>query len=370
MDDLWHYPRTAFAQEVYATLTHGPVRGMRLFGPRRSGKTEFLRHDLAPLADGRGHRVLYIDCWQGGDSPLALLLYELDRALRAGPLAQRLKTAATQLATKFTLSLGPGTIEVDCSGLRGKAPENYLLLVDQYCERLASGDKPAFLLFDEFQQLAHSPSADMIAALRASLNKRRDKLLAVFTGSSQRELRRMFSTRDAPFFRYAQSVDLPRLDEAFIDHQLAVCASVFTRNIERPAALDAFAHFDNNPQLFQQWLMAFGTRSELSAQQAIAEVEQQFAEELGFGIQWRELTPAQRATARMLAESVQSMFGAEGAAFIEALTGGPAPSPSTRQAAIKRLSRLGLADKRDAQWQLSEPLFENWVRGRPGQDFR
>ena len=47
----WHYPRRDFAKKVYGLLANGPIQGASIFGPRRTGKTHFLTHDLAPLAE-------------------------------------------------------------------------------------------------------------------------------------------------------------------------------------------------------------------------------------------------------------------------------------------------------------------------------
>lgn len=55
----WHYPRSEFADQVYNLLANGPIQGISIFGPGRTGKTQFLTHDLAPLAEQRGHQVVY-----------------------------------------------------------------------------------------------------------------------------------------------------------------------------------------------------------------------------------------------------------------------------------------------------------------------
>ena len=55
----WHYPRTKFTENVFTMLVDGPIHAVRLFGPRRMGKTEFLLRDLAELAERKGHRVVY-----------------------------------------------------------------------------------------------------------------------------------------------------------------------------------------------------------------------------------------------------------------------------------------------------------------------
>ncbi|MBY0562831.1 MAG: hypothetical protein K2P58_01495 [Hyphomonadaceae bacterium] len=369
---LWHYPRTAFAEQVFSLLAGGPIQAVSLFGPRRTGKTQFLLQDLAPLAEARGHRVVYASLWQTIDYPLGILLYEFDVALREGSFLSRLKSAAGDIAPKFRLKapFGAGEVEIDLANLKGKPPENHLLLLDQYCERLAGDDKPAFLLFDEFQELSRAKdSQPLIAALRTSLDKRKQGLVAVFTGSSQEGLRQMFTARQAPFFRFAQPIDLPALGEDFVAHQLRAFAASSKSKIDRQTALEVFARFDRNPLFFQRWLMTLALQPDMSSAEAIDAVRASIAEEFGFALKWVELNAVQRLTARMLAEGVRQLYGKEGGDFIEALTGAPAPSASSIQSALRRLSRLGYVDKWDDEWRFADPLFEAWVRERPRAEF-
>ena len=51
----WHYPREAIAQQIYDLLIDSPASAISIFVPRRTGKTEFLEDDLAPLAHGKKH---------------------------------------------------------------------------------------------------------------------------------------------------------------------------------------------------------------------------------------------------------------------------------------------------------------------------
>ena len=368
----WHFPRSEFAGRVYSQLADGPIQGLSLFGPRRTGKTQFLTHDLAPLAESKNHRVVYASLWQTLDTPLGILLYEFDTALRAGPLLDRVKTVAREVAPKFKLKTpdGSGEMEIDLSKLKGKTPESHLLLLDQYCERLASDDKPAFLLFDEFQEIARSKTAaPLVAALRTSLDKRKNGLVAVFTGSSQAGLRAMFSAKDAPFFRFAAPISLPPMDDAFVDHQLAAFKTTSKAEVKRDVALTIFQRFDRNPLFFQSWLTKIALNPDMSGEDAIAEVQNDIAEEFGFWKQWLDLNDVQRATARLLAEHVDQIYGQQGAGRIRELTGHPAPGSSSIQSAIARLSRLGIADKWDDVWRLNDPLFEAWVKDRPETDF-
>lgn len=370
--DGWHYPRADFARKIYDLLTKGPIQGVTLFGPRRTGKTEFLRRDLAPLAASEGHRVVYANLWQTMDTPLAVLLYELDQALRSGSVIDRIRSISRALMPKLQLKTpdGSGDLQIDLSELQGKAPDSHLLLMDQYCEQLANPKKPALLLLDEFQELARtSAAAPLIAALRTSLDKRSDGLVAVFTGSSQAGLRRVFSARQAPFFRFATPLELPPLTEDFVDHQLMAVKATSKAKVDRSQALSVFERFDRNPQFFQRWLMAIALNPYFEAEDAVDAVQAEVAEEFGYAEQWLSLKPIQRLVARLLAEQVEQIYGRSGEQRIAELGHKPIPTKSALQSAINRLSRLGLIDKWDEGWRIADPLFENWVKERPRSDF-
>src|SRR3990167_7787003 len=57
--DLWHFPRTALAQQVLGMFETGLSSALVFFAPRRMGKTEFLRKDVRPLADKKHWSTFY-----------------------------------------------------------------------------------------------------------------------------------------------------------------------------------------------------------------------------------------------------------------------------------------------------------------------
>ena len=91
-DDPWHFTRSELAEQTAALLFKGPARALTLFGPRRTGMTQFLLRDLGPLADKRGHRVVYASFWQAPLSPIAVLLHALEASRAKGSFPDRFRS--------------------------------------------------------------------------------------------------------------------------------------------------------------------------------------------------------------------------------------------------------------------------------------
>lgn len=372
-DSIWHYPRKTFTHDVFVSLTRGPIAAMTLFGPRRTGKTEFLLKYLGFHADNRyGHRILYASFWQTGTDPLATLLYASEEALSARNYSDRLRVWAKELPVKVRLSAlkGMAEVEVDLGRDKSPTPDNDLLRLDAYLEKLSNPKKPTLLLLDEAQELAeHAQGEGMMAALRTTLDRRKDGLKTVFSGSSQVGLNKVFNDRKAPFYRFAQPLYLPALDTDFVDHQLKAFRSVYQREVDRNLALSLFEEFDRSPLFFQRWLMTLGTYRHLDAEAAKTQTIDDLARDLEFDTNWRKMKPYHRAMTRILAERIPEPLGETGAKRYLEILGTDAPAGTTRQSYIRTLVRRGFADQWDDEWRLSDPIFTTWVLARPDNAF-
>ncbi len=158
INDPWHFERRDLATRTLSLLTDGPAHALTMFAPRRTGKTEFLIKDLAPLAEDKGHRVIYASFWQAPLSPLAVLLHALELSLKKGKFSDRIRNTALVLAPKLRLSAPiPGAkveAEIDLTALDKKPPSELLLYMDDLLERLARKRKATILMLDEVQELA------------------------------------------------------------------------------------------------------------------------------------------------------------------------------------------------------------------------
>lgn len=368
--DPWHFARRDFTGRVLTLLVDGPGQALTLFAPRRTGKTEFLLQDLAPLAGERGHRVIYASFWQAPLSPLAVLLHAVETSLERGSFADRVRRSALALAPALKLS-APGSgvaAEVDLTALRGRPPDELLLHLDDLLDRVSRRGPATVLLLDEVQELARSrANAPLVAALRTSLDRRSARLRTVFTGSSREGLAAMFSARQAPFFHFATPIDLPALGDAFVDHMLTGFRRVSRRRLPRSPLLAAFERLHANPHYFRLLLDTLLHDPDLDVEAALARVRDRLAVDLGYPATWLALTPLQRAAARILAGGGARPFSQPFRDLIGKTLGEPATTPGRVQAALRRLDRLGVADTHTGSWALVDPEFAAWIREHGGE---
>ena len=252
-----HYPRTDLAR-VTADVIEGRGLfdegrdGLFLAAPRRTGKTTFLREDLAPEMLRRGHAVVYVDLWSDTDRDPAKLIDEaVGDAIRArlGAVAK-----ATRAAGVESLDLA-GIMKIDTTRI-GEHDGATLARALGALRKASSGS--IVLMVDEAQQALTTPRG---AATMTALKSARDQmnspddvnLRLVMTGSDRDKLARLVNTHDAPFLG-GRIRDLPLLDDGFVHF---VCDAVETRRpelapVDRRGLGVAFARLGHRPVAFER----------------------------------------------------------------------------------------------------------------------
>ena len=372
-DDPLHYPRPEFTHETYRSMATGFAPYLTLFGPRRTGKTQFLTQDLAPKAETYGHRVIYMDFMERGLSPLALLLYAIDMALQAKGTVAQLVQAVRTIAPRITLKAIPGVeATIDIAAPQQEMPADQLLLLDTYLGALAVAKAVPFLIFDEFQDIARSPDADsFITALRSGLSSRPGQFAGIFTGSSHTGLRALFSTKTAPFYRFATDIQLPPLGAGFVDHQLAHYPAQETAPIADREAMQTFKTLGGNPEYFRRFLRERAFAPALCGQEVLEGLIAKIADEQGFQPMWAALSDRDRLVLRMVTEGVQERWASEAAALAERFGLAAAPGSSGIQTSMNKLiSRDMVMDMGASGRIVTDEVLADWVRSRPKEDFR
>jgi hypothetical protein len=252
---MTRYARPALAAQIADDLTgttflSDSQNGLFLAAPRRTGKTDFLKHDLKPELENRGLQVMYVDLWSDKKrSPSDLIADAIALALEAslGMVAKAAKGAGLKTIKLF------GTLEVDTSKI-GKIDG---LTLPQALQLLHTATKQRLvLMIDEAQHaLTSSEGENAMSALKSARDQMRNaegsQLLLVMSGSHQDKLSRLVNTPAAPFWG-SQVQPLPKLGEGFAKQIANEIRSRFASHLSISDELlwHAFEGLGERPQFF------------------------------------------------------------------------------------------------------------------------
>lgn len=251
------YPRTDLARQT-GDLVEGRglfdegSGGVFLAAPRRTGKSTFLQHDLAPDLAARGNEIVYVDLWSDRSRDPAELIDEaIGRAIRArlGVVAK-----ATRAAGVEALDIA-GVMRIDTTRI-GRHDGSTLTEALRGLRTVAVG--PVVLMIDEAQHALTTPRGEnAMAALKSARDTMNApgeaNLRLVMTGSDRDKLLRLVNTHASPFLGSAIR-DLPPLGEDFV----RFVARYIEREREDLAPVDAsalylaFTQFGHRPEVFER----------------------------------------------------------------------------------------------------------------------
>jgi hypothetical protein len=208
-----------------------------------------------------------------------------------------------------------------------------------------------------------------VAALRTSLDKRRDGLAAVFTGSNRDALAAMFSDRQAPFFHFATSIELEPLGRPFVVHLLAAFERATGERLDLGTALAAFEDLHGNPFFFRKLLELLLPEAKRDIPSALTRLRAGLAANLGYDRLWLSLNALQRALAHTLARGTAAPFAEANRGEVGRLTNAAPPTIAQTQTALRRLVRLGIVTRIDgnAAYVFDDPELARWIASRPKQ---
>jgi len=341
----------------------GGSTALTLFAPRRTGKTQFLVHDLAPAAEKRKCTVVYASFWQTADTPVATLTHAIDGAIKTPNFWRRTQSAFTNLKPKIRIApMGIGG-EVDLSGapIPDVTKDPLLTLDDMIGQLPATYEAPLLFMLDEVQGLAAPEHLAFVAALRTSLDKRRDTVRTIFTGSSMDGLRAMFSNRQAPFFHFGSNIELPRLGEDFVRHVLAAHKTATTREVQFKPAMTFFEQADHSPFMMRNVLERMALNPDDDFETAARKIRHELAERQGFPSLWSDLNPLAQAVLVEIVQGETSLTSKAARTRMANATGENDVSPGRVSGAIRTLGRKHVVHKIDENWTLQDPDFGRYI---------
>lgn len=291
--DPWHYPRRELADNY--VRYYGPIQSLTLFSERRTGKTTFVRNDLAPAAAEHGFQPAYVDLWTHQHDATLALVNGLRRSAQAlEEPATRLGRALNRPVTGVSL---PGLAGVQFANVpeRGE-PSDPLLQIEHWSDRLvAAAGRPVLLIVDEVQQIGVDRNGEATAAaLRAALQRHDRAMPSFFTGSSADRLAAMFDDTGAAFYQYGSRAALPGLERGFTDF-IADKYSESTRGAEldRDVLWSAFEALDRRPGSLREMVNGMLMAADIDVGRHLAIQQNREAERAERALAVKELTPTQ-----------------------------------------------------------------------------
>lgn len=368
--DRWHYPRPELAGQYLDFFDTGLSNSLVLFAPRRFGKTEFLLQDLAPKAEQAGYSLAYIDFWQSQQAPLAVLLSSLEGLFSKKPFSERfhqlLTTPITKIKLSGSLAGSQGAAEIDLGQFDNKMSDDLLVYLGDLLNRLARRKKPLLILMDEVQQLAvDARNEALVAALRSGMDRNKQKIKTISTGSSRDKLILMFSEKTAPFFHFSTQLDFPQLDKQFVQHILKIFRQVNRRRLDLDEACRVFDDIGNVPFYFRKVIEQMLADPDKNFSTALEFVRRQLPAEMGYPALWQRLKITDKMVLEVLASGSGSgeIYTKNARSDIGKKLQTDLLSVQEVQGSIRRLTSKGIIFKspQRGRYSFDDPELQQWV---------
>lgn len=351
LHDPLYFLRTDYARMLVSSLKDGVSHAFTLFAPRRMGKTEFLLKDIKPLAEQSGFNVFYYS-FMDGENPASDFQASLER------FAVDIQSGGK--AKSFIGSIS----KVDIAGfsIERQASTERSFRLSELIELIAADNHPTLLLLDEVQELARIKNTEgLIKSLRTGLDKHKDQIKTIFTGSSTNGLRVMFNDNKAPFFHFAHSLDFPLLGQEFTDFLADKYEERTRKKIERGQLYQAFQAMQFTPLYMRSSIQDMILNPALSIEQATKVRIEQMHENSNYPGIWKSLTAIEKLLLQQIAQGNTAVYSDEIRRLIAEQAGLERISTSTIQGNIRKLERKELLTKSGGTWGINSPLFQTWI---------
>lgn len=357
---------------VLTDLLHS---GLFLSGPRRIGKTTFLKNDLIPALEERGAIVIYVDLWSDVKAnPRQLVMGAIQKALAElqdpastllGKIARVRSLEVGALGFKFGFNLasvgtdqGP-TLEEAAQRVVDQTRSSLVLIVDEVQQAITTDDGRSLL--------------QTLKSVREAVNLRpvsAGKFIFIGTGSHRAMVNELVARRSQAF-QGAHSMEFPLLGEDYVEHVLGSLRAAGVEDLPSPAVAAAgFRTLDSRPEEFKKALLQLAQRGELAADDAFpliaatlrgaaADVEIRRLEDLG------ELAVA---VFDKIAESEQGqrgLFSADSAAGYASQLGRPVPISELQPVVNVLLDENLIMRRGHGIYEVADPVVRSvWLERR------
>jgi uncharacterized protein len=334
---------------------------VRLFAPRKYGKTSLLRRALRDGEAREGLTPVLVDLYRV--SSIADVTVRFERAYSRqlkGPL--RAKVEEFLQRTGIGLSLGAYGIsaKLQMEGRFDPLPALHALL-DLPLALEERGGYRAFIAIDEFQDIARIPDLDGL--IRSHIQLHGDVASYVFAGSEPGMMKQLFEDRDRPLYGSAVPERLQRLANEDIAEYVSQRFHETGRSVGEALnpLLDAAAGHPQRAMLLAHRLWEEISHGEAGSidcwraahSAALAELDAEF------DARWRGFDTSEQKTMR-------AVIAGRGSPYRSDVMSRLALTKSMARRALPRLSAIAEIETALGTHAVVDPLFAEWIEGIEG----
>ncbi len=361
VDDPYFINRTKELSDIQDSLSQG--QNLMIYAPRRYGKTSLIRK-VAREMESNGHPVIYLDFFKIFSKARFVELYaQAILSRQTGGFEKALKWFRKQVKGLVpTVSLNQEGEPVFSIGyLAGKPGSNDILDILALPVGLFK-DKQVIVIFDEFQEIARLNGESFEKEIRSVIQEQ-SMVSYVFMGSKSHIMLDLFNQRDRAFYQSAKLYPIGKIPVAemrnFIRQRFALSGINLDETI-----IDLIVTWSDNIPYYVQFLSAelysFCARSGTVAMKDPALVMELILDrQTDFYTGLLEQTSSyQKSVLRAISSDVPEIFSMSASDLFEL------SSPSSTQAAIQTLMRLGIIEKQGGSVEFSDPFFKKYLIAR------
>ena len=341
-----------------AALLQAVVGGhyVRLYAPRKYGKTSLLRRVLREAERSEGMTTVLVDLY--GVLSLADVAVRIERAYAAqlkGGLRARIDEFLQRTGLGLSLSaLGIG-VRLQIDPRTDPLPALHALL-DLPLKLEQEGGYRALVVFDEFQDITKLSGIDAI--VRSHIQHQGEVASYVFAGSEQGLMKQLFEEKERPLYGQAVPVRLGRLPSSDIAAYIVDRFKQTGRSAGEavnPLVQTAAGH----PQRAMLLAYRLWDVVEPKATATLADWENALSTTMvelrpEFEAHWQRFTQVEQKSLRAIVEGQGATLRTHVLARLDA-------DKSSVSRALKRLESAGEVEVIDGRTVLVDPLFALWL---------
>lgn len=237
LKNKYYFPRKKVAENLTKVLKDGGDSFI-LLKERRKGKTSFLLNELSKEASNDFYVFYHSFMKELKDKTAKEDFVENLNKFIHEVVLQKENELIKHKKIDYSLKINMlKTFQLKINGkVEKEIEENNLFDLFEIMKEMS--DKPILLLMDEIQEISLARSKNenigFIKDLRTNLDMNKNKIKAIFAGSSFNDLSNMFQNYNEPFYKFGGRLTFKDLEDDFLEH----CIKVFYKETNKTLNFD------------------------------------------------------------------------------------------------------------------------------------